>query len=68
LAKESIALPDLVRILGDRPFPLKETIREYLEELRERNTKTEEEAKAANTPTDEANKSESSTEDSSSPS
>lgn len=44
IKKESITLPDLVRILGDRPYPLKETVREYLEELRDRNTKDEEEA------------------------
>jgi hypothetical protein len=30
LAKESIGLPDIVRILGDRPFPMKESVREYL--------------------------------------
>lgn len=33
LAKESITLPDLLRILGERPYPLKESIREYLQEL-----------------------------------
>lgn len=61
IKKESITLPDLVRILGDRPYPLKETVKEYLEELRDRNTKDEEEAakKAANTPIDEVNKDES---------
>jgi len=37
LDKESLNLPDLVRILGQRPFPLKESIREYLQELEERN-------------------------------
>lgn len=30
LAKESIGLPDIIKILGDRPFPMKETVREYL--------------------------------------
>ena len=30
MAKESIGLPDIIRILGDRPFPMKETVREYL--------------------------------------
>ena len=39
LEKESLTLPDLVRILGDRPFPLKESIREYLQELEERKQK-----------------------------
>lgn len=60
LSKESITLPDLVRILGDRPYPLKETVREYLEELRDRSTKAEEtaaaEQAAANTPVDDLNK------------
>ncbi len=29
-------LPDIVEIMGPRPFPMKETLREYLEELKER--------------------------------
>jgi hypothetical protein len=49
LAKEQITLPDLVRILGERPFPLKESVREYLQELEERKLKDEQ---AANTPVD----------------
>lgn len=62
LAKESINLPDIVRILGDRPFPLKESIRQYLEELKTRKeaddekedkAKKEKEATAASTPADE---------------
>ena len=36
LEKESINLPQIMKILGDRPFPLKESIREYLEELEKR--------------------------------
>jgi len=36
LEKETLALPDIVEILGPRPFPLKNSILEYLEELRER--------------------------------
>lgn len=51
LAKESITLPDILRILGDRPYPLKETVREYLEELIERkekdDIKTEQDNQAA---------------------
>ena len=39
MAKESIGLPDIIRILGDRPFPMKETVREYLEEMMERKEK-----------------------------
>jgi hypothetical protein len=27
LAKESIGLPDIIRILGERPFPMKETVK-----------------------------------------
>ena len=39
LAKESIGLPDILRVLGDRPFPMKESVREYLQELTERKEK-----------------------------
>ncbi|CDW88581.1 afg3-like protein 2 [Stylonychia lemnae] len=50
LAKETITLPDILRILGDRPYPLKETVREYLEELKERKVKDDEKIQeAANT-------------------
>lgn len=42
LEKETIALPDIVEILGPRPFPLKDSILEYLEELKERNREDEE--------------------------
>lgn len=56
MAKESITLPDILRVLGDRPYPLKENVREYLEELKERTNKEEE--AAANTPAEDANKSE----------
>ena len=33
LKKETINLTDILRVLGDRPYPLKENVREYLEEL-----------------------------------
>lgn len=33
LAKETINLTDIVRILGDRPYPLKSSLKEYMEEL-----------------------------------
>lgn len=36
LATETLSLPDIVDILGDRPFPIKESVKEYLEELRAR--------------------------------
>ena len=47
LEKETIALPDIVEILGPRPFPLKASLLEYLEELKERITEDEEAAKKA---------------------
>ena len=34
LKKETLSLPDIVDILGPRPYPLKETVAEYLKELR----------------------------------
>lgn len=40
-----MALPDIVDCLGSRPYPLKESLLEYLEELRER--KVEEDTQAA---------------------
>jgi hypothetical protein len=46
LEKETIALPDIVEILGPRPFPLKSSLLEYLEELKERVVEDEEEAAA----------------------
>ena len=36
LKKETVNLPDIVRVLGKRPFPMKESLREYLEELVQR--------------------------------
>ena len=36
LQKETLALPDIVEVLGQRPYPLKASILEYLEELKER--------------------------------
>ena len=36
LEKETIALPDIVEVLGPRPFPQKKELLEYLEELKER--------------------------------
>ena len=41
---ESINLPQIMKVLGDRPFPLKESVREYLEELEKRQHKEEGEA------------------------
>ena len=33
LEKETLALPEIVEVLGMRPYPLKSTILEYLQEL-----------------------------------
>merc|ERR1719230_2323567 len=45
LEKETIALPDIVEVLGPRPYPQKKELMDYLEELKER--RIEEEEKAA---------------------
>lgn len=42
MQRETLALPDIVEVLGQRPYPLKSSILEYLQELKER--KVEEEA------------------------
>jgi AFG3 family protein len=42
LEKETLSLPDIVEILGPRPFPMKANILEYLDELRERDREDEE--------------------------
>ena len=36
LKHETLSLPDIVDILGPRPFPIKESVIEYLQELRAR--------------------------------
>lgn len=36
LLKETMALPDIVEVLGQRPYPLKASLLEYLEELKDR--------------------------------
>lgn len=45
LEKETISLPDIVEVLGPRPFPLKEQLANYLEELKQREEEPEESAK-----------------------
>jgi len=42
LEKETLSLPDIVDILGPRPFPVKESIMEYLTELRTRKEQEDE--------------------------
>jgi hypothetical protein len=41
LEKETLALPDIVECLGPRPYPLKSTVLEYLQELKERKIEEE---------------------------
>jgi hypothetical protein len=36
LEKETLSLPDIVEVLGPRPFDMKDSLKEYLTELRER--------------------------------
>ena len=36
LEKETVSLPDIIDCLGERPFPIKENLREYLEEIKDR--------------------------------
>lgn len=36
LEHESMNLPKIIKVLGNRPFPMKESMREYLEELESR--------------------------------
>merc|ERR1712187_1030266 len=43
LEKESINLPQIIKIIGERPFPMKESMKEYLSELSERERQEEEE-------------------------
>jgi hypothetical protein len=42
LEKESINLPEIMAILGERPYPLKDSVKEYLEELEKRKADEEE--------------------------
>lgn len=41
LEKETLSLPDIVDIMGPRPFPLKETLKDYLQELKDRQEEEE---------------------------
>lgn len=47
LEKETIALPDIVEVLGPRPYPQKKELLDYLEELKERALGEAEEQDAA---------------------
>jgi len=43
LEEETLSLPDIVDILGDRPFPVKDSVIEYLQELRARKSQEKDE-------------------------
>ena len=36
LENETLSLPDIVEVMGARPFPMKENVIEYMKELKER--------------------------------
>jgi len=36
LENETLSLPDIVEVMGPRPFPLKESVQDYLQELKDR--------------------------------
>ena len=63
LEKETLSLPDIVNVLGPRPYPHKQSILDYLEELRDREKKEEMAAKAREIEDEENAKSEDSDED-----
>lgn len=57
LEKEVINLPDIIQTLGERPFPMKETLKDYLNEMTKRDLEEEEEkAGEGNSESDESHK------------
>jgi hypothetical protein len=38
LLKETIGLPEIIKILGERPYGMSETMKEYLKEMEKRKT------------------------------
>ncbi len=44
LSKETIGLTDIVRVLGPRPFDMKENVKEYLQDMEDRNQQDKEAA------------------------
>lgn len=48
LEEETLSLPDIVDILGDRPFPVKDSVIEYLQELRARKSQEKDEVEDEN--------------------
>ena len=49
-----MALPDIVEVLGQRPYPLKASLLEYLEELKDRRVEEDTLAKEAEKKQEEA--------------
>lgn len=47
LKKETLDLLDIIACIGDRPFPLPDSIREYLDEIKNRREQKEKEMQAA---------------------
>lgn len=41
LEHESINLPHIIKILGERPFPMKESLKDYLREIEHRDQQAE---------------------------
>jgi hypothetical protein len=42
MEKETVNLPDIISVLGERPFGMNETLKEYLVEMEERKKKEDE--------------------------
>jgi hypothetical protein len=58
LEKETLNLPQIIEILGERPFPMKETMKDYLVEIEERQKQEDVAAETAETATDEVTEAE----------
>lgn len=46
LEKESISLPQIIEVLGDRPFEMKQSIKDYLSEMLSRQAQEAQQAEA----------------------
>lgn len=42
LEKETLSLPEIVEVLGERPFKMKDSLKDYLQELKDRDDQTDE--------------------------
>lgn len=56
-------LPKIIKVLGDRPFPMKESMKEYLEELNSREQQEKERAEKEQQEREEEEAAEQATED-----